>query len=144
MPIRQADAQWNGNLKEGNGRLRVESGALDAPYTFSSRFEASDGTNPEELIGAALAGCFSLSLANMLSEAGHTPDEVATTARVHLEDLQIKKIHMVTRVNVSGVEDADFQNLVNDARENCIISRALSGVPEITADAKMGEGTYSG
>ena len=138
MPIRSADAQWNGNLKEGNGSLRVESGTFDAPYSFESRFEDGTGTNPEELIGAAHAGCFSLALANALSEGGHTPDSVKTTARVHLENLEITKIELETEAEVPDIDDSEYQRIAADAKKNCIVSKALT--PEITLNATLKSG----
>ncbi len=138
MPVRSADAQWNGNLKQGDGTVRLESGAFEGQYSFNSRFEEGAGTNPEELLGAAHAGCNSMALANILAEAGHAPESVKTTARVHLEDLSITKIDLHTEGEVPGIDDREFQNFAEDAKENCIVSQALS--PKITLEAKLKAG----
>src|SRR3954470_9201443 len=106
MPTRSSTAEWSGNLARGNGKMSLGSGAFEGSYSFRSRFEDGDGTNPEELIGAAHAGCFSMALANGLAEAGHAPRRISTTARVHFrpgEGPPIKQIELETEGEVEGI-----------------------------------------
>jgi lipoyl-dependent peroxiredoxin len=137
---RNAQAQWNGGLKDGNGTLKLGSGAYDGQYSFTSRFENGTGTNPEELIGAAHAGCFSMALAAALEKAGHKATRVATSATVHLTKgdagFSISGIDLVTRGVVPGLSAAEFQKFAADTKTGCIVSRALSAVP-MTLDAKL-------
>jgi lipoyl-dependent peroxiredoxin len=140
MKVRSAQAEWNGDLKGGKGSLKTESGAVDTKYNFMSRFEDGSETNPEELIGAAHAGCFSMALANILAEAGHTPRSVRTTARVQLEMLDqgptITRIELRTRGDVPGLDADGFQEHAEAAKNGCPVSRALEAV-EITLDAAL-------
>lgn len=140
MPVRKANAVWNGNLKEGNGRVALGSGAYEGQYSFSSRFEEGTGTNPEELIAAAHAGCFSMALSAALGRAGFTPNRVSTQAHVHLEKAEsgfrISKIHLVTEAEVPGIDATLFAEQANGAKEGCPVSQALKAV-EITLDAKL-------
>jgi lipoyl-dependent peroxiredoxin len=137
---RKAQAQWNGGLKDGNGTLKLGSGAYEGRYSFTSRFENGTGTNPEELIGAAHAGCFSMALAAGLEKAGHTATRVATSATVHLTKgdagFSISGIDLVTRGVVPGLSEAEFRKFADDTKTGCIVSRALSAVP-MTIDAKL-------
>ncbi len=138
MPVRKSEATWRGTLKEGEGTMRLASGRYEGPYTFSSRFEEAAGTNPEELIGAAHAGCFSMFLAALLTEKGYQPDSVHTTAAVHLgAGPTIKKIDLVCQASVPGVSDEEFQQLAADAKAKCPVSKALAAVPEITLSATL-------
>jgi osmotically inducible protein OsmC len=141
MATRNASAEWKGNLKEGDGTMALGSGAWEGPFTFKSRFEDGQGTNPEELIGAAEAGCFTMQLAHNLSEAGHVPESVQTQAKVHIRNVDgnptISQIEIVTRARVDGVDDATFQELAKATKDACIISRALAGVSDITVDATL-------
>lgn len=141
MATRNASAEWQGNLKEGDGNMAFGSGAWEGPFTFESRFEEGQGTNPEELIGAAEAGCFTMQLAHDLSEAGHVPESVKTQAKVHIRNVggtpTISQIDLVTRARVSGIDDAAFQETAKATKDACIISRALAGVSEITVDATL-------
>jgi osmotically inducible protein OsmC len=141
MATRNASAQWQGNLKEGDGRMALGSGAWEGPFTFKSRFEEGQGTNPEELIGAALAGCFTMQVSHMLSEAGHVPDSVETQAKVQIRNVDgnptISQIDLVTTAHVPGVDDNTFQETAKAAKDGCIISRALAGVGNITLDATL-------
>jgi lipoyl-dependent peroxiredoxin len=141
MATRNASAQWQGNLMEGDGKMALGSGAWEGPFTFKSRFEDGQGTNPEELIGAAEAGCFTMQLAHNLSEAGHVPESVQTQAKVHIRNIDgnptISQIDIVTRARVQGVDDATFQEMANETKDACIISRALGGVGNITVDATL-------
>ena len=139
MPTRTAEAVWKGNLKEGSGTVKTETGALDGNYSFPSRFESGKGTNPEELLGAAHAACYSMALSNMLAEAGHKPESVTTTAKVHLDmkdGPNIDKIDLQTEAKVPGLDADTFQEHAKKAKEGCPISKALKAV-EITLDAKL-------
>ena len=127
---RTADARWEGDLKGGKGSMRLGSGAFEGGFSFGTRFEGAPGTNPEELIGAAHAGCFSMALSLGLTQAGTPPKSIETRATVHLdkvgEAMSITGIDLVTKGDVPGVSAADFQRYAEDARKNCIVSRALS------------------
>lgn len=137
MPVRTSSAEWKGTLKEGSGTMKVGSGAWEGPYTYSSRFESGSGTNPEELIGAALAGCFSMFLAAVLTKAGFPPISIRTTASVHLsEGPVINLIELKTEANVPNVPATVFREQAEAARKGCPVSKALAG-PEITLDAKL-------
>ena len=141
MATRNASAEWKGNLQEGDGKMGLGSGAWEGPFTFKSRFEEGQGTKPEELIGAAEAGCFTMQLSHNLSEAGHVPESVQTQARVHIRNLDgkptISQIDLVTRARVSGVDDSTLQEMAEATKDACIISRALAGVSDITVDAQL-------
>jgi osmotically inducible protein OsmC len=139
MTISKASATWSGTLKEGNGSMKGESGHFEAPFTFATRFEgASGGTTPEELIGAAQAGCFSMFLAAQLTNAGHAPTRIETTATVHLEaGPLIAKIELDTVAEVPGLEEKLFNEKVDFSKQNCPVSKALASVPAITVNAKL-------
>lgn len=138
MPVRRSEAVWKGTLKEGAGTMRLASGLYEGPYTFSSRFEEAAGTNPEELVGAAHAGCFSMFLAALLSEKGYTAQRIQTTAAVHLgAGPAIKRIDLVCEAEVPGIAGDQFQELALAAKADCPVSKALAAVPEITLDAKL-------
>jgi len=141
MATRNASATWKGNLMEGDGTMALGSGAWEGPFTFKSRFEEGQGTNPEELIGAALAGCFTMQVSHALAEAGNTPDSVETQAKVRIRNVDgnptISQIDLVTRARVPGLDDAGFQEAAKTAKDGCIISRALAGVSNITVDATL-------
>ncbi|MGI8671035.1 MAG: OsmC family protein [Luteitalea sp.] len=138
--IRNSKAQWNGSLKDGSGTMALGGGAYEGPYSFSSRFESGTGTNPEELIAAAHAGCFSMALSGGLTKAGITPTRISTEARVHLdkvgEGFGITKIELVTEAEVPGIDEATFQEHAEGAKKNCPVSRALGAV-EITLVATL-------
>ncbi|MEI7554465.1 OsmC family protein [Candidatus Chlorohelix sp.] len=140
MAIRKASATWEGNLKDGKGTLKVGSGAFEGPFTFISRFESSGDTNPEELLGAAEAGCYSMALAHGLSQAGHTPKSVRTEAKVNLAlvegGFKITTIELTTEAEVPGLDNSTFQEFAENTRKTCIVSRALAGV-EILLEAKL-------
>jgi len=137
---RHASSEWSGDLKYGTGKLEVGSGAFALPYSYISRFEGSGDTNPEELLGAAHAGCFSMALAHALSLAGHKVERIATKATVELDKgekgFAISRIALRTRGAVPGLGAADFQRFAEDTKANCIVSRALAAVP-ITLDAAL-------
>lgn len=140
MPVRKADAAWEGGLKDGHGTMRLGSGAYEGKYSFGSRFEEAPGTNPEELIAAAHAGCFSMALSAGLGKAGLSPKRVATTAKVHLTmadgGFKITAIDLVTEAEVPGVDAAKFQEIAEGAKVGCPVSQALKAV-EIRLDAKL-------
>ena len=140
MPTRSSSAQWNGNLARGSGTMSLGSGAFEGSYSFASRFENGEGTNPEELIAAAHAGCFSMALAAALSQADHVPDSVETTAQVTIDSIDgtptITRSELSTEVKVDGLDDAEFQEFADGARSGCAVSRALAGV-EITLAARL-------
>jgi osmotically inducible protein OsmC len=132
MPTRSAEAVWNGDLMEGDGTMSFGSGAFEGPYSFGSRMEDGPGTNPEELIGAAHAGCFSMQLSGVLSEAGHPPQSIQTRARVSFEKSDggwaITGIRLSTEGDVPGIDASAFAEHANVAKEICPVSKALAGV----------------
>lgn len=140
MPVRRAEAVWEGSLQEGNGNMKVGSGAFEGAYSFSTRFEEEPGTNPEELIGAAHAGCFSMALSGALGRAGYPPNSIHTTARVHLTKgdagFKINKIELNTEADVPNIDDATFQEQAEGAKSGCPVSQALAGV-EIVLNATL-------
>jgi osmotically inducible protein OsmC len=140
MPARTATARWEGGLQQGKGSLRLGSGAFEGQYSFSSRFEEGTGTNPEELIGAAHAGCFSMALAVGLERAGYTATSIDTTARVHLErsedGFSISRIELDCTASVPGIDDAGFQEQATQAKQGCPVSKALAGT-EILLNAHL-------
>src|SRR5262245_22922658 len=143
MPTRKAHARWEGDLKSGKGTMKVGSGAWEGAYHFASRFESGAGTNPEELIGAAHAGCFSMALTAGLNKAGFEPRHVETKATVHLEKgesgFAITVIELDSEADVPGIDEATFQKQAEAARTGCPISKALAGV-EIRLKARLGAG----
>jgi osmotically inducible protein OsmC len=140
MPERSATARWEGGLQGGKGTMRLGSGAFEGQYSFSSRFEEGTGTNPEELIGAAHAGCFSMALSGALERAGHAPNSIDTSARVHLErgdsGFRISRIDLSTTADVPGIDAAAFGEQAQTAKKNCPVSQALAGV-DIQLDARL-------
>jgi osmotically inducible protein OsmC len=141
MAVRTASAEWNGDLEGGNGRFSAESGTFEGAYSFGTRFEEEAGTNPEELIAAAHASCFSMALSLFLTQGGHEPESIRTQAHVHLlkegEGFAIKKIELVTVGRVPGIDEAGFQKAAEGAKEGCPVSQALAAVPEITLHARL-------
>jgi lipoyl-dependent peroxiredoxin len=140
MPARTATARWEGGLREGKGTMRLGSGAFEGQYSFSSRFEEGTGTNPEELIGAAHAGCFSMALSAGLERAGHPANSIDTTAHVHLDPadggFRISRVDLDTTAEVPGIDDAAFEEQAQAAKANCPVSKALAGV-DIRLDARL-------
>jgi osmotically inducible protein OsmC len=140
MPTRSAEATWEGNLKEGKGTMKFAGGGYEGPYSFASRFESGKGTNPEELIAAAHAGCFSMALSHALAQAGFTPKRVHTTARVHLEKTAdgfgIPRIDLQTEAEVPGISDDAFRQQAEQAKQNCPVSKLLKAA-QITLDARL-------
>jgi lipoyl-dependent peroxiredoxin len=139
MPTRTANAEWNGSLPEGKGRMAFGSGAFEGPYSFNSRMEEGPGTNPEELIGAAHAGCFSMALSGVLDADGHKADSIKTEAQVRFEKegegWAIKGVALTTRARVPGMDDEAFRKAAEVAKENCPVSQALA--VEISLDAAL-------
>ena len=140
MPVRTSSAQWNSDLKSGKGTMKIGKGAWEGPFSFSSRFENGNGTNPEELIAAAHAGCFSMAFSNALSQAGFTVDHVSTKANVHLDKTDggfgITSIELDTEGKVAGIDNSKFQEIAEDAKKNCPVSKVLAGA-NITLKAKL-------
>ena len=140
MPVRNAEAVWEGNLKEGHGTMKVGSGAFEGPYSYQTRFEEEPGTNPEELIGAAHAGCFSMYLSAVLSGAGHVPNRVHTTAKVHLGQVNnaptITKIELDTEADVPGLDESTFLEHAEASKKGCPVSKALAAT-EIVLNARL-------
>jgi lipoyl-dependent peroxiredoxin len=142
--VRRSEASWQGTVPDGGGRIALGSGAFEGPFTLRARVEdVEKATNPEELIGAAEAGCYTMSLANLLSEQGHPPEDLRTTAKVTLQQLEtgfsITKIELSTVGEVPGVDAARFAELAEQAKATCPVSRALSGT-EITLEATLAGG----
>ena len=139
MPTRSAHAEWNGSISEGSGKMAFGSGAFEGPYSFKSRMEEGPGTNPEELIGAAHAGCFSMALSVVLGAEGHEPESIKTDAKVRFEKegegWAIKGVALTTRARVPGMDAETFQKAAEGAKENCPVSQALA--VEISLDAAL-------
>lgn len=133
MAVRTGQAQWKGDLFKGTGTMSVESGAFEGAYSFGSRFEAAGGTNPEELIAAAHAGCFSMALSAGLAGAGFTPEDVSTMSKVQVEKVDdgfaITNIELTCTAKVPGIDDATFQKFAEETKTGCPVSKALSSVP---------------
>ena len=140
MPTRSSEVEWKGNLARGSGTMTLGSGAFEGSYSFASRFEDGDGTNPEELIAAAHAGCFSMALALLLSKEGHEPESVKTTARVTLDtsggNAAITRSDLSTEVKVDGLDEVEFQKFADEAKSGCAVSRALGAI-EIGLEARL-------
>lgn len=140
MPIRKSEAEWKGNLMEGNGHMKLGTGAYDGPFSFKSRMENGSGTNPEELIAAAHAGCYSMAFSAGLGKAGFTPRRVHTTASVHFDKVAsgfaITGIDLDMEAEIPGIDDARFQQFAEDAKKGCPVSKALAATP-ITLKARL-------
>jgi len=140
MPSRTSEAEWKGGLKDGQGKMKLGSGAYEGSYSFPSRFESGQGTNPEELIAAAHAGCFSMALSAGLGKSGFTPNSIKTKATVHLnkagEGFAIDKIDLETDADIPNIDEATFQKEAESAKKNCPVSKVLSGA-EITLKARL-------
>jgi osmotically inducible protein OsmC len=141
MATRNGSAEWRGDLQQGTGQLTVGDGVFQGAYSFASRFEEGEGTNPEELIAGAHAACFAMALGNILASNGHTPDSVRASARVQLRNIEgeptIARIDLDVQAQVPGLDDADFQKFAQEAKEGCPVSRALGAVPEIEMSAQL-------
>lgn len=140
MPTRTSEAIWKGTLPSGKGAMRLGSGTFEGGYSFSSRFESGQGTNPEELIAAAHAGCFSMALAHGLEQAGHDPEQIKTVAHVQIDKVddgfQITAIELNTEGKVPGIEEKEFLEQAETAKTNCPVSKALAGA-RITMKAEL-------
>jgi osmotically inducible protein OsmC len=140
MPERTSKAVWEGDLQSGKGTMKIGSGAWEGPYSFKSRFENGQGTNPEELIAAAHSGCFSMALSAALSKAGHPPRRIETIAKVALEKagegFSIPRIALDTKAAVPGIDEAKFKEIAEQAKKNCPVSKVLAGA-EITLTARL-------
>jgi osmotically inducible protein OsmC len=140
MPVRKSSAIWEGGLRDGKGKMRLGGGGFEGPYTFASRFEEGSGSNPEELIAAAHAGCFSMQLAGNLAKAGFPPKRIATTSHVTIEKqpegFRITRIDLFTEAAVPGIEQKVFNEQAEDAKKNCPVSKALAATP-ITLQAQL-------
>lgn len=137
MAIRTSTAEWRGTLREGTGTMKVGKTGYEGPFTFASRFETGPGTNPEELLGAAHAGCFSMFLSALLTKAGFKPTRIATTATVHLGDgPTITLIELDTQGEVPNLTESDLQKYAEEAKKGCPVSKALAG-PEIRMKARL-------
>lgn len=141
MAVRFANAEWNGNLQEGQGKMRLGTGSYEGRYTYKSRFEEGPGTNPEELIAAAHAGCFTMAFASGLSKAGFTPTSLKTRADVTMEKVDnrdtITKIQLTTEAQVPNIDEKKFQEIGEGAKKNCPISRALNPTIQVSLSAKL-------
>ncbi|HEX6026937.1 MAG TPA: OsmC family protein [Solirubrobacter sp.] len=141
MPTRNAKADWQGEFKRGGGSVSTESGILDAQYNFSGRFESGSGTNPEELIAAAHASCFSMALSVGLTQAGNPPEKLETSAAVTIDQVEggfaITKIALSVSGKVPGIDAAAFEEAAQGAKAGCPVSKALAGVPEITLETSF-------
>lgn len=140
MLVRTAEARWSGDLKTGKGSVKLGSGAFEGPYSFGSRFESGTGTNPEELLGAAHAGCFTMALSLGLATAGHPATSLHTTAKVHLgkvaEKLTITQIELALVGEVPGITAEEFDKLAQTAKRDCILSRAISAPISLSASLR--------
>ena len=139
MPVRRAEAVWEGVLRSGKGRMKAGSGAFEVPFTYTTRFEEEPGTNPEELIGAAQAGCYSMALSGNLERAGFKAERIHTTADVHLDRTDagptITRIVLTCEAKVPGVDEATFQQQVEATRTGCPVARALRA--ELVVNARL-------
>jgi lipoyl-dependent peroxiredoxin len=144
VATREGSAEWRGDLKSGEGDLRVGEMVFEGPYSYASRFEEGSGTNPEELIAAAHAACFSMALSGILADNGHHPEFVNTAAKVHLragdDGPRIARIDLETEGRVEGIDQETFAQHAEEAKAGCPVSQALASVDEITLEAKLAEG----
>jgi len=141
MATRNGSAEWKGDLKGGSGTVRVGDGVFEGSYSFTSRFEDGEGTNPEELLAAAHAACFSMALSLILGEDGHTPESLRAQARAHLRNVDgvptIARIDLEVEGSVPGIDEDAFRGYAEKAKAGCVVSRALAGVPEIELTARL-------
>jgi lipoyl-dependent peroxiredoxin len=141
MATRNGSAEWRGDLPGGGGDLTVGDGVFEGSYSAASRFEEGEGTNPEELVAAAHAACFSMALSNILASDGHTPDSVRTQARVHLRNVDgaptLARIELEVEGRVSGIDEDEFRRYAEKAKSDCLISRALGGVGEMEVSSRL-------
>jgi lipoyl-dependent peroxiredoxin len=142
MTARNGSAEWHGDLESGSGTVTVGDGVFQGAYSYESRFGEGEGTNPEQLIAAALAGCFTMAISSALGTAGHVPESVRTNARVQLRNIEgaptLARIDLETEGHVPGVDEQQFHAFAEQAKAACPVSRALAGIPEIVVTAKLG------
>lgn len=131
MPTRKAEAHWEGSLVKGSGSMKLGSGAFEGPFSFGTRFEDTPGTNPEELIGAAHAGCYSMAFSALLGDAGFTPERIDTSAEVTVDKVEggfaITGIQLTMKARIPGIDPAKFAEIAGQAKEGCPVSKALAG-----------------
>ncbi|MFB6137276.1 MAG: OsmC family peroxiredoxin [Halobacteriaceae archaeon] len=137
MPVRTSTATWEGDLRDGEGTMALGSGAYEGAYSYATRFEEAEGSNPEELIAAAHAGCFSMALSNELASDDYDPDRVHTTASVHLEDGAISHILLEVEATVPDIDAETFLEYAREAKDSCPVSQALAAVPQIDLEATL-------
>jgi osmotically inducible protein OsmC len=141
MTVRDGSAEWRGDVLTGSGKVTVGDGVFEGPYSFASRFGDGEGTNPEQLIAAALAGCFTMALSNLLAEAGHPPESLRTHAVVHLRnsegEISLSRIDLDTTGHVPGLAGTEFERYGSEAKVSCPVSRALAGIPDITLSSRL-------
>lgn len=141
MATRNGSAEWRGDLKGGSGTVKVGDGVFEGAYSFSSRFEEGEGTNPEELLAAAHAGCFAMALSLILGEDGHTPESLRAQAKAQLRNVDgaptITRIDLEVEGSVPGIDEDAFRSYAEKAKAGCVVSRALAGVPEIELQARL-------
>jgi lipoyl-dependent peroxiredoxin len=144
MTVRSGTAEWHGNVQSGSGTVTIGDGVFAGAYSYDSRFGEGKGTNPEQLIAAAHASCFTMALSNVLSAAGHTPQSLHTTAQVQLRNVDgaptLARINLDTEGRVPGVDEQQFLAYAEEAQRLCPVSRALAGVPEIVLTARLTAG----
>jgi osmotically inducible protein OsmC len=141
MAVRNGSAEWRGDLQSGAGTVSVGDGVFEGQYSFASRFEEGTGTNPEQLIAGAHAACFSMALANILSQDGHAPESVSTKANIQLRNVDgaptLTRVDLETEGRVPGIDQAQFEQYADQAKQGCPVSRALAGIPEIALSATL-------
>jgi len=141
MAVRNGSAEWRGDLQSGAGTVSVGDGVFEGQYSFASRFEDGTGTNPEQLIAAAHAACFSMALANILTQDGHVPESVSTRANIQLRNVDgaptLTRVDLETEGRVPGIDQGEFRQYADQAKQGCPVSRALAGIPEIALSATL-------
>ena len=141
MAVRNGSAEWRGDLQSGGGTVSVGDGVFEGQYSFASRFEEGTGTNPEQLIAAAHAACFSMALANILTQDGHVPESVSTRANIQLRNVDgaptLTRVDLETEGRVPGIDQGEFEQYADQAKQGCPVSRALAGIPEIALSATL-------
>jgi osmotically inducible protein OsmC len=141
MTSRDGSAEWHGDIRGGSGTITVGDGVFEGPFSYDSRFAEGTGTNPEQLIAAAHAGCFTMALSNILSNAGHAPESLRTTARIQLRNIDgaptLVRVDLTVEGRVPGIDEQEFQGWAEQAKTGCPVSRALAGIPEIVLTAKL-------
>lgn len=141
MTARNGSAEWQGDVRSGSGTVTVGDGVFTGPFSYDSRFEEGAGTNPEQLIAAAHAGCFTMALSSVLGAAGHAPESLRTNARIQLRNIDgaptLTRVNLETEGRVPGVDQQEFERYAEEAKTNCPVSRALAGIAEIVLNAKL-------